>query len=75
MLPSDGSLNRRYKAAVAVLHEPDGSTREATVGLIGLHIIHKMPNGAQLVWATFEQADNDPAVSVPCRSRSCLVQS
>ena len=60
VMPSDGSLNGRYKIAQAVLHKPDGTTQKATVGLIGLHIIHKMPSGAQFVWATFEQVDNDP---------------
>jgi len=65
VLPADGSLNDRYKIAAATLHLPDGSTQAATVGLIGLHIIHKVPNAAQLVWATFEQIDNDPDTGNP----------
>jgi hypothetical protein len=54
VLPADGSLNGRYRIANALLHRPDGSTQKATVGLIGLHILHKMPSAPQLVWATFE---------------------
>jgi hypothetical protein len=59
-LPADGSLNYRYKSAVAELTDPYGNTTQATVGLVGLHIIHKYPGAAQLVWATFEQIDNSP---------------
>lgn len=59
-LPADGSLNYRYKIAKAELAQPDGKTVSATVGLVGLHIIHKMPGANQFVWATFEQIDNNP---------------
>ncbi len=65
VLPSDGSLNYRYKIAAATLRMPDGTTQPATVGLVGLHIIHKVPNAPQLVWATFEQIDNDPDDGTP----------
>jgi len=60
ILPANGSLNYRYKISAATLHFPDGTVRQATVGLIGLHIIHKVPSGPQFIWATFEQIDNDP---------------
>jgi hypothetical protein len=65
VLPADGSLNYRYKIAAATLHLPDGTTQQATVGLIGLHIIHKVPSGPQFIWATFEQIDNDPDATSP----------
>jgi hypothetical protein len=42
------------------LTDPNGNTTQATVGLVGLHIIHKYPGAAQFVWATFEQIDNSP---------------
>ena len=60
VLPSDGSLDSRYKTAIARLSLPDGTSQQATVGLVGLHIIHKVPSAPQLVWATFEHIDNDP---------------
>jgi hypothetical protein len=59
-LPADGSLNYRYKTAIAQLTDPYGNTTQARVGLVGLHIIHKYPGAAQFVWATFEQIDNSP---------------
>lgn len=59
-LPADGSLNYRYKTAIAQLTDPYGNITQATVGLVGLHIIHKFPGAAQFVWATFEQIDNSP---------------
>jgi hypothetical protein len=59
-LPPDGSLNYRYKIATATLTDPNGNTTQATVGLVGLHIIHKYPGATQFVWATFEQIDNSP---------------
>ena len=65
VLPADGSLNGRYKISSAALQLPDGTTQQATVGLIGLHILHKLPNAPQFVWATFEQIDNDPDAGDP----------
>lgn len=60
-LPSDGSLDHRYKTAIADLHHPDGSTQQdVTVGLVGLHIIHKMQGAEQFLWSTFEHIDNAP---------------
>lgn len=60
ILPSDGSLNYRYKIANAQITDPYGNVSQATVGLVGLHIIHKFPGAQQFVWATFEQIDNSP---------------
>lgn len=60
ILPSDGSLNYRYKTASAQLTPPGGTTTNAIVGLVGLHIIHKYPGAPQFVWATFEHIDNAP---------------
>ena len=59
-LPPDHSLDYRYKTAVATITDPFGKQSTATVGLVGLHIIHKVPNAQQFVWATFEQIDNTP---------------
>ena len=38
--------------------KPTGTTRAATVGLVGFHIIYKPAGFPQWVWATFEQVDN-----------------
>lgn len=59
-LPEDGSLNERYKIARAEVVDPEGNKQVVTVGLVGLHIIHKLPGAPQFTWATFEQIDNSP---------------
>ncbi len=39
--------------------QPNGTT-EATLGLVGLHIISKVEGFPQWIWSTFEQVDNVP---------------
>lgn len=38
-----------------------GTTSNATLGLVGLHIVTKTPDYPQWIWSTFEQVDNVPA--------------
>jgi hypothetical protein len=58
----DSSLYPKYKIAQAIIQGPnDPQPRKAIMGLVGLHIIHKVPNAQQLVWATFEHIDNAPS--------------
>ncbi|MDJ0796851.1 MAG: hypothetical protein QNJ51_08425 [Calothrix sp. MO_167.B12] len=58
----DSSLYPKYKIAQAIIKQPDGSApRQAVMGLVGLHIIHKVPNAQQFVWTTFEHIDNAPS--------------
>ena len=60
-LPADGSLNYRYKTAVAEIQDPITRTkRRVTVGLVGLHIVRKRFPKLPWVWATFEHIDNTP---------------
>jgi hypothetical protein len=58
----DPRLYPRYLITVADVLYPGTSVpkRNVVLGLVGLHIIHKMPGAQQFVWATFEHADNDP---------------
>jgi hypothetical protein len=57
----DPALYSRYLISRANLQYPDGRyVSDAVIGLVGLHIIRKVPNAAQLAWATWEQVDNDP---------------
>jgi hypothetical protein len=57
----DPAQYSRYLISRANLVYPDGRTHfNVVIGLVGLHIIHKMGNLQQLSWATFEQVDNDP---------------
>lgn len=58
----DSNLYPKYKIARSIIKGPnDSEPREAVMGLVGLHIIHKVPNAQQLVWATFEHIDNAPS--------------
>jgi hypothetical protein len=60
-LPADGSLNYRYKTAVAEIQDPvTRAKRRVTVGLVGLHIIRKRFPKLPWLWATFEHIDNSP---------------
>lgn len=59
-LPEDGSLNERFKIAQAEVVDPYGNKKASVVGLVSLHIVHKLPGALQFAWATFEQIDNSP---------------
>jgi hypothetical protein len=61
---TDVDDHSRYHSMVAQVTDydsagkPTGQTHEATVGLVGLHIVYRAPGFAQWTWATFEQVDN-----------------
>lgn len=40
---------------------PIGNQPNRLVGLVGLHIIRKVPGAQQFIWSTFEHRDNDPS--------------
>ena len=50
----------RFKTSKAVVTYPGQQPKTVTVGLVGLHIIHKTALGQQFIWATFEHKDNAP---------------
>lgn len=61
---TSGQDPTRYRTALATIKDPStGKTSTVTVGLVGLHIIHKTSFGQQFMWATFEQVDNAPDVN------------
>ena len=53
----------RFKTSRAVVRYPHQKPRTVTVGLVGLHIIHKTVSGQQFIWATFEHEDNAPSTA------------
>jgi hypothetical protein len=59
----DPSLWPSYKTSQAIVSYPGETPRAVTVGLVGLHIIHKLPNAQQLIWATFEHINNAPSLA------------
>jgi hypothetical protein len=60
---TDPSQSSRYLTTEAVLINAAGACSPATMGLVGLHIIHKTVSQPQFVWATFEHVDNVPPAS------------
>jgi len=53
-----------YKTSTAWVVYPGSTTpKQVTVGLTGLHIIHKTANSQQFVWATFEHVNNAPSTT------------
>ncbi|QMV18344.1 hypothetical protein GOB94_06325 [Granulicella sp. 5B5] len=53
-----------YKTSKAMVIYPGTTTPKlVTVGLVGLHIIHKTPHSPQLIWATFEHVNNAPSIT------------
>jgi hypothetical protein len=52
-----------FTTQAIVYNTPDGQkspgTNPVTLGLVGLHIIHKTQNQHNFFWSTFEHADND----------------
>lgn len=63
----------RYLTAQAVLVN-NGTCTNATMGLVGLHIIHKTVSQPQFIWATFEQVDNLPATfsNASCQCQTAI---
>jgi hypothetical protein len=58
-LPEEKDLMDRYYHVDALLVDRQTRTCEKkTVGLVGLHIVHKTPSRPQWVWSTFEHVDN-----------------
>jgi len=60
-----------FKTSRAWVAYPGVAPRLVTVGLTGLHIIHKTRRSPQLIWATFEHVHNAPD-SEAIRSRRLL---
>ncbi|APJ02472.1 hypothetical protein [Silvanigrella aquatica] len=52
-----------FKISKAVVRYPNNKTPQTvTVGLTGLHIIHKTKRSPQFIWATFEHVNNSPDI-------------
>lgn len=51
---------RFYTAQAQILPQGGKPPYTATVGLVGLHIVHKTVGRPEWIWSTFEHVDNDP---------------
>ncbi len=56
---TDADDTSRYFTQDAVVYDGTDCT-EQTMGLVGLHIVRKLPSSPKWVWATFEHEDNVP---------------
>jgi len=53
-------VKRYYTRSAIVRDVATGSCSQATVGLVGLHIIQKTASRPQWIWSSYEQIDNVP---------------
>lgn len=67
LLTDSEARSGRFHTATAVIDTPASTDppvaekcERATVGLVGLHIVHKTSGSPQWIWATFEHVDNCP---------------
>jgi hypothetical protein len=75
ILTNPTTQSSRYLTSQAVILN-NGSCSTVTVGLVGLHIIHKTVTQPQFIWATFEQVDNlPPASPATFASNTCTCQT
>jgi hypothetical protein len=65
--PEQGDDPTRFYSRAAVIYVPAAHSEtqsdlclNATVGLVGLHVIHKTQDFPQWIWSTFEHVDNAP---------------
>jgi hypothetical protein len=63
----DPSETSRFHSTQALVYSPastnpayPASCQKQTVGLVGMHIVHKTSSAVQWVWSTFEHVDNAP---------------
>lgn len=54
-LPMVNCNPKQYHCTTALING-----QKATVGLIGLHIVHKLPDHQEWIWSTFEHVANSP---------------
>jgi hypothetical protein len=54
-LPMASCNPKQYHCTTALING-----QKSTVGLIGLHIVHKLPDHQEWIWSTFEHVDNAP---------------
>jgi len=73
------SKGRYYTTQAIVYNTPEGARspgpNPVTLGLVGLHIIHKTPTQGGFFWSTFEQVDNDAVFYNPNGSTTINTQT
>ena len=63
LTPAEKAKNNYFTTQAIVYNTPDGQkspgANPVTLGLVGLHIIHKTTSASNFFWSTFEHVDND----------------
>jgi hypothetical protein len=54
-LPMSPCDSTKYHCVTALVNN-----QKTTVGLIGFHVVHKLPDHQEWIWSTFEHVDNSP---------------
>jgi hypothetical protein len=83
LTPQEIAGGRYYTTVATVYNTPDeGPDRKpspgknpVTLGLVGLHIIHKTPQQSGFFWSTFEQVDNDKVFFNPASNTAVNTQT
>jgi hypothetical protein len=79
--PAKGDMVGRYFTRQSKIFVPAKNsdnqtafcTAPVTLGLVGIHILHKTAANPLWVWSTFEQIDNSPTTSTPDGQPGCAV--
>jgi hypothetical protein len=69
-------FTRQARIYVPAKHSDGGAafcTQPVTLGLVGIHILHKTADNLLWVWSTFEHADNAPTTSTADGQPGCAV--
>lgn len=72
LLSAEEKASNRFHSVQAVVYTPASQVPPisekcelATVGLVGLHVVHKTAGSPQWIWSTFEHVDNCPTDGLP----------
>ncbi|HXA53152.1 MAG TPA: hypothetical protein VNV86_22700, partial [Candidatus Acidoferrum sp.] len=79
--PSKGDIVSHYFTRQSRIYVPAANsdsgksfcTAPVTLGLVGIHILHKTAANPLWVWSTFEQNDNAPTTTTPEGQPGCAV--
>lgn len=79
LTPAELATGRYYTTTATVYNTPAGAKspgpNPVTLGLVGLHIIHKTPTQGGFFWSTFEQIDNETVFFNPSSSAPVNTQT
>lgn len=72
LLSAEEKASKRFHSVQAVVYTPASQVPPisekwelTTVGLVGLHVVHKTAGSPQWIWSTFEHVDNCPTDGIP----------